>query len=84
MGKDKGVQRKFSNADKYFNISVKTTPKPQIHAVSKTRFWEKIFLKIKGQEKPKIFFHLTYEQFSVAAAQKCSNTTKMGFCKCRH
>ena len=26
----------------------------------------------------------TYEQFSVAAAQKCSNTTKMGFCKCRH
>ena len=24
------------------------------------------------------------EQFSVAAAQKCSNTTKMGFCKCCH
>ena len=25
-----------------------------------------------------------YEQFSVAADFNCSNTTKMGFCKCRH
>ena len=26
----------------------------------------------------------SYEQFSVAADFNCSNTTKMGFCKCRH
>ena len=26
----------------------------------------------------------SYEQFSVAVDFNCSNTTKMGFCKCRH
>ena len=29
-------------------------------------------------------YTLGYCMFYVAAAQKCSNTTKMGFCKCRH
>ena len=43
-----------------------------------------LFLSILGNQVGRVDPLWTYEQFSVAAAQKCSNTTKMGFCKCRH